>query len=71
MVLEELESRGLGRHSVDDMGYLLWLLLVEGYRHEFHDVLEVVEGYGEEGLWEVRIGAWLEVSKHFISQRLA
>ena len=49
MVLEELESRRLGRYPVDDVGHLLRFLLVEGYRHEFHDVLEVVEGSGRKG----------------------
>ena len=65
MVLEELESRRLGRYPVDDVGHQLRFLLVEGYRHEFHDVLEVVEGYGEEGLREVKVGVWLRMSKHF------
>jgi len=48
--VEKLESRGLGRYSVHYMGSLLWLLLVEGHRHEPHDLVQMVAGHGSQGL---------------------
>jgi hypothetical protein len=53
MVLEELQPCRLGRHPVDYVGNLLWLLLVEGHRYEPFDSLTVVEGYRSQGLWGV------------------
>jgi hypothetical protein len=46
--VEKLESRGVGTHSINYVGGLLWLLLVEGHRYESYDVVEVVEGHRSE-----------------------
>jgi hypothetical protein len=48
--VEGFQSRRLGRDSGFDMGHLLWLLLVEGNRHEFYDVLAMVESHRTQGL---------------------
>jgi hypothetical protein len=51
--MEKLESRGVGTHSINYLGGLLWLLLVEGHRYESYDVVEVVESDRSEGVWGV------------------
>jgi hypothetical protein len=51
--MEKLESRGVGTHSINYVGGLLWLLLVEGHRYESYDAFEMVEGYGSEGVRSV------------------
>jgi hypothetical protein len=58
--LEKLESRGLGTHLVDDVGCVLWVLLVEGHRYESYDVLEVVESDGSQGPWGMRSGCTVQ-----------
>lgn len=60
MVVEELQPRRLGCHFVDYLGYLLWLLLVEGHRYEPFDSLTMVEGYWSQGFWGVVTGCMAE-----------
>lgn len=49
--MEEFESCRSGRHFVDDVGYLLRLLLVERHRHESYDTFQVVEGHWSQRFW--------------------
>jgi hypothetical protein len=62
--VEEFESCRSGRHSVDNVGYLLRLLLVERHRHESYDTVEVVEGHWSQRLW---CGVNVKSSIHWMS----
>jgi hypothetical protein len=53
MVLEEFQPRRPRTYPRYYVGRQLCLLLVEGHRHESHDLIEVVESYGQEGIRSV------------------
>jgi hypothetical protein len=53
--VEEFESCGAGVDSGDDVGGVLRGVLVERYRYESYDFVEVVESHREEGFGGVML----------------